>query len=302
MRPNKLDLNLLTALRALLTERHVTRAGESLCISQSAMSGILSRLRDYFDDPLIISMGRKSVLTPLAESLLEPINDILIRIETTVTQRPSFDPASSQRHFKIVASDYVVSVFLGSVLRTISRSAPGVTVDIEPQSGNVADRLEHGDVDFIISPQKLISSSHPSQVLFEDSYCVIADIANNIVGNTISLAEYFSASHVCIRNHGAQYFETWFPPEMGGDQRRIEITTDFFTLVPQLLVGTNRIATIHKRLANYYKNILPIRLVKPDFEIPVLKETLQYHQYRDLDPACYWLRSVLQDAANLLKE
>jgi LysR family nod box-dependent transcriptional activator len=128
------------------------------------------------------------------------------------------------------------------------------------------------------------------------------DKANTSVAETISLEQYFAEGHVCIKHHGDQYFESWFPAEMGGDQRKIEITTEFFTLVPQLVVGTDRIATIHHRLASYYKNILPIRLVTPDFEIPVLKETLQYHQYRDLDPACYWLRSVLQDAANSLKE
>jgi len=69
---NKLDLNLLTALKALLTEKNVTRAGEAVHVTQSAMSGILARLRDYFGDPLIVQVGRKMELTSLAESLVEP--------------------------------------------------------------------------------------------------------------------------------------------------------------------------------------------------------------------------------------
>lgn len=76
MRYQRLDLNLLTALRALLTEKNVTRAGESLFVSQSAMSGILARLREYFDDPLIVPVGRRMELTPLGESLVSKVNDL----------------------------------------------------------------------------------------------------------------------------------------------------------------------------------------------------------------------------------
>ena len=99
MRFNKLDLNLLVALRALLKERSVTRAGASVHLTQSAMSGILGRLRDFFDDPLILAVGRKMELTPLAQSLVEPINDLLLRIDATISARPEFVPESTRRHF-----------------------------------------------------------------------------------------------------------------------------------------------------------------------------------------------------------
>ena len=92
MRYHKLDLNLLTALKALLAEKNVTRAGESVHVTQSAMSGILARLRDYFGDPLIVQIGRKMELTPLAESLVEPVNDVLLRIDATIATRPEFNP------------------------------------------------------------------------------------------------------------------------------------------------------------------------------------------------------------------
>ena len=90
MRYHKLDLNLLTALKALLAEKNVTRAGEVVHVTQSAMSGILARLRDYFGDPLIVQVGRKMELTSLAESLVEPVNDVLLRIDATIaTDRKS---------------------------------------------------------------------------------------------------------------------------------------------------------------------------------------------------------------------
>ena len=94
VRYHKLDLNLLTALKALLAEKNVTRAGEAVHVTQSAMSGILSRLRDYFGDPLIVQVGRKMELTSLAESLVEPVNDVLLRIDATIATRPEFNHGS----------------------------------------------------------------------------------------------------------------------------------------------------------------------------------------------------------------
>src|ERR1700756_4451182 len=108
MRYQKLDLNLLTALRALLAEKSVPRAGEVVHVTQSAMSGVLSRLREYFGDPLIVQVGRKMELTPLAESLVEPVTDVLLRIDATIATRPAFNPSTTGRRFSIVASDYSI--------------------------------------------------------------------------------------------------------------------------------------------------------------------------------------------------
>src|SRR5271170_7047548 len=128
MRYHKLDLNLLTALKALLAEKNVTRAGEVVHVTQSAMSGILSRLREYFGDPLIVQVGRKMELTPLAESLVDPINDVLLRIDATIATRPEFNPLTTNRRFSVVASDYSINVLLLEVLRRVHREAPGLSV------------------------------------------------------------------------------------------------------------------------------------------------------------------------------
>jgi len=123
MRYHKLDLNLLTALKALLTEKNVTRAGESVHVTQSAMSGILARLREYFGDPLIVQVGRKMELTSLAQSLVEPVNDVLLRIDATIATRPEFNPLTTSRHFSLVASDYSINVLLLDVLRRVHSEA-----------------------------------------------------------------------------------------------------------------------------------------------------------------------------------
>ena len=291
MRYNRLDLNLLIALKALLTEQNVTRAGETIFVTQSAMSGILARLRDYFDDPLIVQVGRKAKLTPLAESLLEPVTDVLVRIDAAISTRLVFDPAVTRRHFSIVTSDYVQSVFLIDFLRTMHREAPNVTLELRQPSENASADLEAGEVDFIISPDRFISQSQSGEALFEDDYVVAVSADNPHVGDTIDLESYVSMGHVTFQNgtRGRPMFESWFAKQHG-EMRRVEVTAHTFNLLPQLIIGTRRVATLHQRLARRYAAALPIRLVRPLFQIPTLVEVLQWHKYRDLDPGSAWLR------------
>jgi LysR family nod box-dependent transcriptional activator len=301
MRYHKLDLNLLTALKALLTEKNVTRAGESVHVTQSAMSGILARLRDYFGDPLIVQIGRKMELTPLAESLVEPVNDVLLRIDATIATRPEFNPATTRRHFSLVASDYSINVLLLDVLRRIHRESPGMSLEFLNPSETAAADLEAGEVDFIVNPESQNSPMQSGVVLFEDSYMIVVDAANTTVGDTIGIDQYLSLRHVAFKSgkHGLPHFETWVA-NRHGDERRVEVIAHSFYLLPHLVLGTTRVATLHTRLATLLARNLPVRLVKPTFEIPRLIEVLQWHKYRDLDPGSVWLRDVIIEGARQL--
>ncbi|MFT4197832.1 MAG: LysR family transcriptional regulator [Pseudoxanthomonas sp.] len=295
MRYQKLDLNLLSALKVLLEKRNVTRAGEALHVSQSAMSGILARLRDYFEDPLIVQVGRKMELTPLAESLLEPVTDILVRIDTTIHSRPEHDPASMRRHFTFVASDYVSAVFLCGVLRDVHKEAPGISWKFRQPSAHTASQLDSGDVDFIICPDQHASSTQSKTMLFDDSYVIAIDRDNTEIGDTISLDQYMAAGHVSFQtgNDGVPMFESWFSGRYGEQARRIEVSVNSFHLLPHLIAGTNRVATLHARMADSYLKNLPLRTVKPLFEMPRLMEVLQWHRHRDLDPGTQWVRQKI---------
>jgi LysR family transcriptional regulator, nod-box dependent transcriptional activator len=301
MRYHKLDLNLLTALKALLTEKNVTRAGESVHITQPAMSGILARLREYFGDPLIVQVGRKMELTPLAESLLEPLNDVLLRIDATITTRPEFDPLTTNRRFSVVASDYSINVLLLEVLRRVHQEAPGLSVEFRTPSESAPAELEAGEVDFIINPESQTSPMQSGSLLFEDSYTIVVDANNAEVGDTIGIEQYLALRHVAFKSgkFGLPQLETWLGNRYG-DERRVEVVTHSFSLIPKLVVGTARIATMHTRLAQQYAGTTPIRLVKPTFDIPRLVEWLQWHKYRDLDPGSMWFRDVIIEGARAL--
>jgi DNA-binding transcriptional LysR family regulator len=301
VRYHKLDLNLLTALKALLAEKNVTRAGEAVHVTQSAMSGILSRLRDYFGDPLIVQVGRKMELTSLAESLVEPVNDVLLRIDATIATRPEFNPLTTRRHFSVVASDYSIHVLLLDVLRRVHHDAPGMSLEFRNPSESAAAELEAGEVDFIVNPESQNSQAQSGTVIFEDSYVIVVDAGNTEVGDSIAIDQYLALRHVAFKSgkHGLPQFETWMANRYG-EERRVEVVAHSFYLLPRLVIGTSRIATMHTRLAKQLAGDLPIRLVKPEFAIPRLIEVLQWHKYRDLDPGSMWLRDVILEGARNL--
>jgi len=293
MRYQRLDLNLLIALRALLTQRNVTRAGEQLHVTQSAMSGMLGRLRDYFDDELIVPFGRKMELTPLGAQLESQVNDLLLRIDATLATRPDFDPAESRRTFCVIASDYAIEVFLTPILREVHREAPGVTIEIRPTSHAAVIDLENGEVDFVINPAKFATPNQASKILFEDTYHLVHDPAYGEVGEAVTLEQFKQLRLVTMENQGRPHFESWFTAEHG-TLPQIEVSVPSFGLLPRLVLGTSRAAVIHTRLALQARMSWPeLRLVPLDFESPRLVETLQWHSYRDLDLGIQWLRDKL---------
>lgn len=294
---NRLDLNLLVALDALLAERNITRAAERVHLSQSAMSGALARLREYFGDELLVQAGRRMVPTPLGESLAAPVREVLLKVETTIQARPDFEAATSTRHFKLLMSDYASTVLMSRTLPRLEEEAPHVTIELLPYSEWQWETLERGEADFLIMPTRYLREGHPSEVLFEDSFTCIAWSGNELVGDSLSLAQYLALGHVAVR-FGQQRipaFDEWFFDHFGYS-RRIEVIATSFNSIPQLLVGTRRIATIHRRLADFYARYLPLKFVAPPLEMPTLTEAIVWHKYRDGDPGSIWLREVLKAA------
>jgi LysR family transcriptional regulator, nod-box dependent transcriptional activator len=298
MRYRRLDLNLLVALDALLTEKSVTRAASRLNITQPAMSGALARLREYFEDPLVVQVGRQLELTPLAATLGASVHDIILRIDSAIASEPAFEPQRSKRHFSFTASDYVIRVFLLEVLQRIQREAPGITFEFRQSSARVQEELESGEVDFVIGPEMDVLAEHPQEVLFEDTYTIVAWAGSGVVSDSLTLDEYTALGHVVFgtKSRGMPSLDRWFSRRYG-DVRRIEVIAHNFTILPYLVIGTDRIATIQTRLARQYEQVLPLKLIAPPVEFPQLTEVLQWNVHRDLDPAGRWLRAQLKEAS-----
>lgn len=301
MRSPRIDLNLLVALDVLLNERNVTRAAERLHITQSAASGALGRLRDYFEDPLLVQIGREMRLTPLAENLVEQVRDIIVRIDSTVASRPEFEPANAKRHFIIIASDYVSRVLMADVLQQISTQAPKVTFELRPTSPLMVQDIEQGRVDLLITPAHLASEEHPQTPLFEDTYTIVAWDQNPLCNKNITLEDYHHAGHVVYRfgRGGNPWFEQWYANQYA-TPRRIEVVTHDFNLISRFVIGTNRLATVQTRLATQFEESMPVQLLPLPMQGPRLVEVLQWHSYRQSDPGNIWLREKIIKTAKKL--
>ncbi|WP_322045179.1 LysR family transcriptional regulator [Paraburkholderia sp. J67] len=298
MRLGHFDMNLLVALDALLDTRSVTRASERLHIGASATSSALGRLREYFDDPLLMQVGRRMELTPLGRSLAQPVREILLTVQSTVVARLEFDPAQARRNFVIRASDYLTTVLLIDVVQRLQREAPGITLHIANMADDVPERLDRGEVDFVIYPSVSVNPEHPSQALFEETFSCVVWEGNPLVGDTLTVEQYAELGHVAATfgDSRSASFEG-FVMANRGITRNIEVTTTNFNTLPQLVIGTTRIATVHTRLAKIYAHFLPLRVLPLPLDLPPLVEMIQWHAINNGDPAHTWMRRVLLEQA-----
>lgn len=298
MRFNRLDLNLLVALDAMLKERSISRAADRMHLSQSAMSNALARLREYFDDELLVQVGRKLELTPRAEALQDAVRDVLVRIDTTIAASPEFVPAESSRVFRLLVSEYTSTVLMPTVLELAWKESRTVGFDLVPQTLEPEKLLVRGEADLLIIPRDWVASDQPSEPLFEEGYSCIVWEGNRRIGDTLSFEEYVGSGHVAVQFGPEKLpaFEGWFLKRFG-IARRVEVTTPNMLAPCSLIIGTERIATVHTRLAQRAAASLPIRVLPPPIEIPRLTQSMQWHKYRTQDPGTTWLRKLLLEAS-----
>ncbi|WAH55775.1 LysR family transcriptional regulator [Pseudomonas silvicola] len=294
MRFNHLDLNLLVALDILLEEQNITRAAERLHMTQSATSGVLGRLRTYFEDELLVQVGRKMQPTPYAEELMEPVRDVLLKIRSSITSKPAFDPATSKRHFRLVTSDYLISVLLARVIERISHQAPFITFEMLGPGDNSSELLIRGEVDLMIVPERYVLEDQPSQLLFEEEHVCAVWTGNHQVGDSLTLEQYLDMGHVSVGFGRTRHLsiEEWFMNQYGVS-RRLEVITNDFNTLPQLIIGTQRIATMHGRLARLYAEHLPLRILPTPVKIPLMREFMLWHRTMEGDPMHRWLREQI---------
>ena len=298
MRFQRLDLNLLVALDVLLDERSVSLAADRLCLSQSATSSALGRLRDYFGDDLMVLKGRQMILTSRAEELIDPVRSVLEQIRTTIAIAPEFDPETCDRQIRIMASDYTTEVLLTDALIELEQTAPLMRFEIIGMASSPVDMLERGMIDLLLTVDFALSSDHPSELVFHDDYVVVGDPANPAMQGEMTRELYFELGHVTTRFGKARIpaFDDWFLRRQK-QARRIEVVAPSFLSVPGLLLGTKRIATMHRKLATRLCGYLPLVMKEVPFEIPPIREGIQWHLANKNDFAIQWTIGQLRTVA-----
>ena len=297
MRFNRLDLNLLVALDALLTECSITRAAQRLNLSQSATSNALARLREYFGDELLVQVGRRMELTPRAQGLQEAVRDVLVRVDSAIAIPPEFDPSTSDRVFRIFVSDYTQMVLVPHALALASAARCTARFEFLPQVSNPQRSLERGEADLLIIPRGFLSPDHPDEVLYTEEFLCVVWRDGPLARGELTFERYLAAGHVAMQPQGGigDSFEGWFAKRYGVT-RRVAVTTYGFSSLPAMVVGTDMIATVHARLARALQPAWPIELLTPPLPITAMEQGLQWHKYRSMDPGLVWLRSLLKKA------
>jgi DNA-binding transcriptional LysR family regulator len=290
MNLNSLDLNLVIALRALLEERNVTRAGQRVGLSQPAMSAALGRLRRHFGDDLLSRVGGRYELTALGMALLDRTATACDLLERVFSSQATFDAAREEREFTIIASDYAVAVFGAELARAVHTEAPGVRLRFR----QVADVTENtqallSTADGMLMPHGVISG-FPAVELFGDRWVFLVSADNPEVGDHLAM------DHL-VRLPWATYQRTYDAPavrqlSMLGVQPSVEVSAASFLVLPLLVAGTRRIALIQRRLADLLRGTAAVRVLDPPYEAVPLQEALWWHPVHTHDAAHIWLRET----------
>ncbi|MGJ7881244.1 MULTISPECIES: LysR family transcriptional regulator [Streptomyces] len=291
MNLSRLDLNLVVALRALLEERNVTRAGQRVGLSQPAMSAALSRLRRHFDDDLLARVGGHYELTALGQVLLDRTTTAYDVLERLFASQADFDPAKERREFKLVASDYAVAVFGAELARFVHEEAPGIRLRFAQTPPTVVDATDAllSTSDGLLMPHGVISD-FPATDLYGDRWVFLVADDHPSVGDRLSRQDL-------ARLPWVTYQRTYDAPAvrqlgMLGIEPRVEVSVDSFQIIPLLVAGTRRIALIQARLARLLAPLAGVRVVEPPYEAVPLREAMWWHPVHTHDAAHIWLRET----------
>lgn len=297
MRFKNLDLNLLVALSALMRTRSVTEAARQLHLSQPAMSSALGRLRDYFQDELLVSVGRQMKPTAFGEALMPLVARVMEDVEDVVATSSAFDPATSTRSFRLGASDYIAHVLIVPLMRELRVHAPAVRIEIEAPTEALIRRLDEGEIDLVLTPDEFLSDDYPSHLLFEEEHVVIGTADNAVFADPLTEEAFFGCGHVAVeigRDRAAPFGERQL--NRLARERRIEAVAPSFTMVPWMVVGTPRLAVMHRRLAETMCPLLDLQWAPLPFPFPPMREMVQSHRSRQRDAGIVWLTDRLMEA------
>jgi LysR family nod box-dependent transcriptional activator len=186
-------------------------------------------------------------------------------------------------------------VVLAGALQRIAHLAPDLTFEFLPVEDSPMGRLERGEADLWVTLDHAASPDHPSELLFEDDYVVVAWEGNSAIRDRLDKTLYFDLGHVSTRFGKTRQpaFEEWFLQSLQA-KRRIEVVSPSFSMAPSFLVGTDRIATMHRRLAEIAVRSWPLRIYPTPMEIPPVRQVAQWNRSSATDPGLRWLISEIK--------
>lgn len=293
---NNLDLNLLKALHALLEEGSVTRAAERLSLTQPAVSGMLGRLRQYFDDPLLVRSGQRMVPTQRAESLRKPLGRILGDIEALV--RPTeFEPQGLDATLRVGMTDSAFRTLGIPFALQLQQRAPNVKVAfLNLQKAQMEDQLATGGLDVAVVSHVAAPERLRYRVLHAEHFVCAMRIGHPALQLPWDLDRFCSQRFALGSFYGGSFAGVVDDRlKRLGRQRDVAVSVQHFSLIPELLRQTDLVAVVPERLVRDQEGL--VTKVLP-FDVEGYSELLVWHERTYNDPVQQWLRELLVEAVS----
>ncbi len=304
MNISRIDLNLLVYLDALLREQSVTRAADQLGITQPAMSNSLRRLRDMLGDPLLIRTSEGMTPTERAKALQPQIREILAAIEKAVQPDAEFNALSSDRVFRIMASDYSESTLIPALLDKIRDDAPHIRLDILTPSDVTFQDIEKGKVDMAINRFDYLPQSFHQSTIWRDNFTCLMSACNPMLKD-FSLDNYLKAKHIWVSKTGMGVGTGINPGDIQrlgwvdealeqiDKKRHIRIFTRHYQVAALLAGQPDLIATLPRQAALLHKENPHLAIATPPFPIVPIELKLAWSPLLHHNPGHTWFRRLI---------
>lgn len=290
-----LDLNLLKTLDALLDERSVTRTAARLALTQPAVSGMLNRLRDYFDDPLFVRAPHGIVPTTRAEELAAPVKRILADIDVLL-QPVSFDPITANLTFTLAATDYALRAVVVPFIATLKVQAPSIRVRVVPvEPDRLVAQLEQGKIDLaLLTPHTTPDELH-SRALYDERYVCMMRADHPDAGKPLTPDRFCALEHVLVSYEGEGFHGvTDDALAKMGRKRHVGLSVSSFLVLPDVLAISDMIAVVPERMA---ENRTGIFVCDTPVAVQGFTKSMAWHGRTHRNPAQVWLRRVLLETS-----
>jgi DNA-binding transcriptional LysR family regulator len=293
----RLNLNLIYSLDAILHARSLTEAGRRIHVGQPAMSGALRRLREQFDDPLVTYTSAEPRLSALAQALRPKVRQLLHGIDETFRLSLTFDPATARRTFRIATVEALEIMLLGRVVGRMLREAPFVDIEIVPLDPAAPVTAFDQGADVILLPRRLgVPGMSERQLMADKLSCMVCD-RHSSVGQSITADEFLALPHAVVSDAlwPAAHFSRSARELLA--RRQISVRTRLYAALPQLLPGTQLIATGSAWLLQHQASFGGLRVVDSPFD-DVEPDVIvaQWPSGGGADPAIDWLLNHLERA------
>ncbi|SCW65770.1 DNA-binding transcriptional regulator, LysR family [Rhizobium mongolense subsp. loessense] len=295
------DLNLLVAFDALLSEGSVSVAAARIGLSQPAMSKRLAHLRQLFADDLFVRSADGVRPTEKALDLADPIRAALRQIEDTLGGLGRFLPERSQRVFRIATTDHVTVTLIPDLMATLRRIAPGISLVIRSlHRQEVIDQLEKGSVDLAITILPDAPTSIKRASLFHVDWISLVSASHPEITDELTLGLFLKYPHLLVTHVGdlKGYIDRMLDDR--GMKRYVAMSLPYALAVPAIIARTDMICTLSANLIDL-ASWPDIRSFPVPFEYSGYEETMLWHRRNDSDPGHSWLRRTLLEVSETVE-